>query len=84
MASATRPDGIEAIIAATDHIVVGALSDPDQAAVFGLERSATVESHPGRAQIVDTSGVHMVQVAELDAPLDAVLRTLVALTEDEK
>jgi hypothetical protein len=90
VASGARPDGIETTIAVARRVVVGALSDSDDYARLHVEQSASVEHNVGRAQMVESSGpvgggmsrtVELVQLAELDAPLDSVLNALAAIME---
>ncbi len=95
VASATRPDGIEAAITAARRMVVGSLSDTDHYALLHVQRSSGVERNVGRAQLVESTmadqpisadpnpTVRLVQLAELDAPLDSVLDALVAIMREE-
>ena len=91
VASSARPDGIEAAVGVARTIVVGSLSETKHYAQLHLERSANVDRHVGRAQIIKSPGalggdltrtVGLVQLADLDAPLDSVLDALAAIVED--
>jgi hypothetical protein len=80
VAAAQRPDGLDDILRACNHVVVGALTNPDHYDELGIERSPAVERHLGRAQLSDGT---LVQLAELDAPLDNVIAALAAMRETD-
>jgi|GEM_PF-1660322 len=95
--AAVSPDRISAVATAALTLVVGALSDPDHYAQLGVERSAEVERHAGRAQIIDRSArdaddaddgdgaqkARLVQLVELGAPFEQALRSSVAPIGDD-
>ncbi len=80
VAAAQRPDGLDDMLGACDHVVVGALTNPDHYGDLGIERSPAVERHVGRAQRLDGT---LIQLAELDAPLDNVLAALATTMETD-
>ena len=72
---------LDDILQACDHVVVGALTNPDHYDELGIERSAAVEGHGGRAQLPDGM---LVQLAELGAPFDDVLAALATMPEADR
>lgn len=81
VATTHRTDSAQALATACPNIIVGSLTDPAHYAMLGVQRSPSVERHVGRVQLHDAT---MIQLAELDAPLDTVLSALATLTEVER